>query len=260
VRVNPRWLRVVTISLSVAALMAPAGSAAAQPRIVGGEVADLADHPWMVALISSDGYQFCGGALIAPDRVATAAHCLEEHSADDILVLGGRADLSTPADGEILTSVSAAVVEHAYERVELGGDIAVLTLARAFPYATVPVATERDAALYRPGRMGTTLGWGRLAENGPSSSELRRVDLPMVADRVCAGQFSMVTTDLRYDRDAMFCAGHFNRGKDSCRGDSGGPFVVDGVLVGIVSWGKGCGERPGYYTRVSTYTALLTEN
>lgn len=257
-RMNASWIRVVAVPLSVAALLAATVSAAgAEPRIVGGEAADIADHPWMVALISPQGYQFCGGALVAPDRVVTAAHCLEEHAAGTILVLGGRTDLAESRDGEAVTSVVDAVVEPSYERAELGGDIAVLTLATDFPYETVPVATAADADLYRQGRMGTVLGWGRLYENGPSPTELRKVDLPMVADRVCAAQFWLVTTDLDYDRQAMFCAGQLGQDPDSCQGDSGGPFVVDGVLVGVVSWGKGCGGRPGYYTRVSTYTSLL---
>ncbi len=257
-RMNASWFRVVAVPLSVAALMAATVSAAgAEPRIVAGVPADIADHPWMVALISPQGYQFCGGALVAPDRVVTAAHCLDELAADTILVLGGRTDLARAQDGEAVAAVVGAVVEPSYQQAQLGGDIAVLTLATDLPYETVPVATEADAALYRQGRMGTVLGWGRLYENGPSPTELRKVDLPMVADRMCAAQFWLVTTGPDYDRRAMFCAGWFGQDPDSCQGDSGGPFVVDGVLVGVVSWGKGCGGRPGYYTRVSTYTSLL---
>lgn len=51
----------------------------------------------------------------------------------------------------------------------------------------------------------------------------------------------------------MVCAGYENGGFDSCQGDSGGPLVSDGVLVGVVSWGKGCAEPgfPGVYAKVS---------
>ena len=249
-------VRAVVIPLSVALLTAPFGAAHAEPRIVGGEPANVAEYPWMVALISSDGHHFCGGTLIARDKVATAAHCLDEHSADDILVLGGRSDLAESEPGESISAVSDAVVNGAYERAELGGDVALLTLTTEFPYRTLPLATKANAILYRPGKLGTALGWGRLSAGGIAPTRLQKIDLPIVADVVCAAQYRTIVPDHGYDRKAMFCAGHFNRGKDACQGDSGGPFVVDGRLVGIVSWGDGCGDRPGYYARVATYAPL----
>lgn len=260
-RRTTEWLlRAAAVPTALAVLATPAAAAAAtpaiEPHIVGGQPADIADHPWLVAILDRTGQQFCGGTLIAPDTVATAAHCLDQHSADDMLVLGGRTDLTRPESGEMLSTVSGAVVQDGYTAAERGGDVAVLTLETEFPYQTLPVATEADAFSYLPGRIGTTLGWGRLADGGEPAVALQQVQLPIAPDSLCAQQFDWIFPSLDYDRDAMFCAGSFVAGKDACQGDSGGPFVVDGKLVGIVSWGLGCGDRPGYYTRVSNYPIL----
>ena len=47
----------------------------------------------------------------------------------------------------------------------------------------------------------------------------------------------------------MICAGE--EGKDACQNDSGGPLTKDGEIIGIVSWGSGCGRLPGVYARVT---------
>ena len=59
----------------------------------------------------------------------------------------------------------------------------------------------------------------------------------------------------------MVCIGFIDGGKDSCRGDGGGPAVCDGVLHGIVSWGDGCGKkyRPGVYTKVCEFNRWIAE-
>ena len=111
-----------------------------------------------------------------------------------------------------------------------------------------------------PGTFGIVTGWGMLMEDGPSPITLNEVRLPLVHQAVCAAstQFSI--------SENMFCAG-YERDivGDACVGDSGGPFSVEYLerwyLVGLVSWGEGCGRsgKFGFYTNVSKYTDWLAE-
>ena len=217
----------------------------AAPRIVGGVVAEAGEAPWVVALTSS-GDQFCGGALLGPGQVVTAAHCVDGRPPASITVVGGRLDLRT-GDGAT-SAVSARRVVDGYSTPSRGKDLAVLTLAEPMPYAPLPVA--QSSGVYMGGSVGVVYGWGRQAEDDAVKSPLlHKAHIPIVPDAQCAAVHP------RYDAVAMFCAGYPDGGIDSCVDDSGGPFVIDGRLVGIVSWGVGCARPnlPGVYTRVTTY-------
>ena len=231
----------------LALLVIPAIPAHAEPRIVGGVAVDNADEaPWMVALTTSSGYQFCGGALVGPSLVATAAHCVHGRAPSSITVAGGRLDLRT--DGGSTSVVTQYQIADGYSTPSRGKDIALLTLAEPMPYRVLPVAATTD--VYAAQAVGVVYGWGRQAESDTNKSPLlHKASIPIMADEQCAGAYA------RYDARAMFCAGYPEGGVDACIDDSGGPFVVDGRLAGIVSWGIGCARpsTPGVYTRVRTY-------
>ncbi|MFI6101447.1 S1 family serine peptidase [Lentzea sp. NPDC051213] len=216
-------------------------------RVVGGTpVTDAGEAPWMVALTTSSGYQFCGGALVAADLVVTAAHCVHGRQPGAITVVGGRLDLRT--DGGSTSVARRYQIADGYSTPSRGKDIALLRLADPMPYATLPIAAT--TAAYAAGKVGVVYGWGRLAEGDTNKSPLlHKASIPIMADDQCAAAY------VRYDEKAMFCAGYPEGGVDACIDDSGGPFVVDGRLAGIVSWGIGCARpnTPGVYTRVTTY-------
>ncbi|MGQ0841842.1 S1 family peptidase [Actinokineospora sp.] len=219
----------------------------AREQIVGGSRAKITDHPYVVYLATSDGYQFCGGTLVAPDKVVTAAHCAAAFDPADIRVVAGREDKKATAGEEV--EVAKVWVHPDYAEVVEGNDVAVLTLADRVRYRTLPVADPGDTALYAVGTPSTVFGWGRTTPTGATSRYLLKADLPLVADTDC---------DQAYDgfaADSMVCAGLPEGGIDACQGDSGGPLVVAGRLAGIASWGEGCAEagKPGVYTRVSAY-------
>ncbi|MGW4486600.1 S1 family peptidase [Amycolatopsis sp. NPDC004368] len=226
--------------------------AAAAPAIVGGEKASLAEHPYAVYLVDGAGTQFCGGVIVSASAVATAAHCAEAVSTKNIRVVVGREDKRTD-DGTTL-AVTRAWVHPGFEQAEQGDDIAVLTVRGRLPGRAAAVA--RDNGVYTAGTKATVLGWGRVADGGDRSDYLRSAVVPMVSDSTCKAAYSS------YDPASMVCAGYRDGGIDACKGDSGGPLVIGGTLVGIVSFGDGCGKpgKPGVYTRVTSFAAAIAEH
>ncbi|MGH3519014.1 MAG: S1 family peptidase [Haloechinothrix sp.] len=220
----------------------------AQPFIVGGSATKISDHPYVVYLADRRGRQYCGGALFAPDKVVTAAHCVARISRSAIRVVAGRQDVR--GDDGIETTVRQVWVPDDYRRVNEGKDIAVLTLRDQLPYRTIRLAAEEDAERYTPGRKATVFGWGRTGEREPGSDQLRSAKLPIRRDADCAAVYE------DYIPDEMVCAGYREGGVDACQGDSGGPLIAGNRLIGIVSFGEGCAraDRPGVYTEVAAFT------
>lgn len=234
----------------LATVIALVSCASTADAIVGGTPARVSDTPWVVAITTSDGQLMCGGALVAPDKVMTAAHCAtikgvlgkNQRPADQLRVVAGRTDLRVKTDG--IEAAVADVWRHPdYREVTQGDDVAILTLARALPYRTI--------ALGEVGDDGVVLGWGRTAENTPPSLTLRKATVPILSDQECM----LKEPDFR--PGAMLCAGRGDH--DACTGDSGGPLVVRGRLAGVVSFGRGCARanEPGVYTRLAHYRSML---
>ncbi|WP_309114457.1 serine protease [Saccharothrix sp.] len=242
-------MRTLVAVLLALVTLAPSAAATEDPKIVGGTIVeDVDDYPFVVALLTAEGRQFCGGALIKPNLVMTAAHCLVDAKPEGLRVVAGRLDLTT--DAGVVSKVTEIKLHPDYETAEKGDDIAWITTEQRFPGRYQPVELPEAAdVLYRPGTLGTVLGWGRTAEGGQASDELREVDVPIQSNKDCEESYD------EYSRLTMFCAGFPEGGKDSCQGDSGGPFVVNGKLAGLVSWGEGCARpgKPGMYTRVKSY-------
>ena len=265
-------------------------------RIVGGESASAESWPWQVALVEPherDGRrgagfrQFCGGSVIAPRWVLTAAHCVDDVRPGDLQVLVGTHDLDR---GGRLLDVRAIHVHEDYSDASEGNDIALLRLARPAGVAEVELPTAKRAeAVATPGTPATAIGWGllrplqckpgskpgthrcRLRGGGAGhfadgltgkpvklsdvrTSKLMEVELPLVGEKTCRDAYPGAAIDER-----TVCAGLRRGGKDSCQGDSGGPLVVrDGdtwFQAGVVSWGQGCAKpgKYGVYTNVGMF-------
>lgn len=259
-----RALRAIAVAgIALAAGVGAVGAAGATPNddpkspvhpfIVGGEEADIADHPFTVRLIQPDGFGFCGGTLAAPDKVVTAAHCVEGAAPEDQKVVSGRTVMSS-TEGTV-SDVTNVWVHPSYGSDGSNYDVAVLTLAAPVQEAPAELATADDPA-YAPGTTTTTLGWGNTSEGGEQSDHLMKVDVPVTTDEDCTTAYGA-----EYKAAGMVCAGLPEGGKDSCQGDSGGPLVVENKLVGVVSWGEGCARpgKPGVYSRVGGFYDELQE-
>ncbi|NKY14446.1 S1 family peptidase [Streptomyces somaliensis] len=256
-------LGVLAAVAAVAPLAAPA-PAVADGGVVGGRTVNAPDTPWVVALSSRDRFgrmragQFCGGVVIAPAKVATAAHCLREdvlgvrfEELRDLKVIAGRSDLGGSGGHEV--AVESVWINPAYDAGSNAGDAAVLTLAQPLPRGHVlPVASTGDPA-YAPGTSATVYGWGDTTGTGTYANTLRAADVTVLPDEDCARAYPAGRGEARYLPATMLCAGTREGGRDACQGDSGGPLIARGKLIGLVSWGSGCGlaGSPGVYTRVS---------
>jgi secreted trypsin-like serine protease len=269
---------VAAVASSLVALV-PAVPAAADPAdarsvssrvVVGGFPVDVEQAPWTVALSSRELFggtragHFCGGAVIGATTVLTAAHCVGEgvlgrapHQVSDLTVIAGRSELTGEGGREI--RVRDTWVNPAYDDVTNAGDFAVLTLEEPLPRSSVIKAAPAGDSAYRPGTAATVYGWGDVTGSGAYARSLRGARVHVLEDERCERAYPG-GSEGAYTPRAMLCAGEPEGGPDACQGDSGGPLVAQGRLIGLVSWGSGCGQadKPGVYTRVSEVVRTLT--
>lgn len=227
-------------------------------QIIGGGDVEEGQYPWLVGLGSpgeGTAYerQFCGGSVIAEDVVLTAAHCVEESVAEDLVVFSGAIDLESE-DVVETEVVDLHVAEDFNDPIAMSNDWALLKLAEPLDVEPIALATEPEEY-----DLLETAGWGDTGEGFPTTAQW--VEVPFVSDADCEAAYPD-----EVDAQTMLCAGDLeNGGVDSCQGDSGGPIMTpageDQVLVGIVSWGYGCAEagNPGVYGEVADFNDAIEE-
>lgn len=225
--------------------------------IVGGENALKGEIPYIVSLRSKGYGHFCGGSLIAPGWVLTAAHCARGSSIDEVWV--GVLDQKN-LEGVEKIKTAKVIIHEGYNPKTMINDFALIKLATNSTYASIPLneveITVDDSTDASP-IMSLTAGWGATKETSNSLPNfLQKVNVPLVSTAECNSPESYNGSI----KDSMMCAGYKTGGKDSCQGDSGGPLVIvdaeTGVhtLIGVVSWGEGCARanKYGVYSKVSS--------
>lgn len=223
--------------IAAAAIVVATGTASAALGIVGGTTVQRAPS-WMGSLQVARGSHVCGGALVSSTWAVTAKHCLE---ADLAQVRFGSLDHS--AGGE-LVRVRTAVTAPS------GADVALLQLSTAVAGTPVTVASSSPG----PGTAVTLYGWGQTTSSpgtSPASMFLKELQTQVDVDSACGWR--------GFDGAAELCI-QSTRDQTACYGDSGGPAVVDGMLVGVTSRGsRTCGDANTVYEDLTPLRAWIQQ-
>lgn len=263
--------KLLSAVVGLACLSSTPAIADVSSRIINGEVADASSWPFMAALVTKnlDAYksQFCGASYIGERYVLTAAHCVEDESAEDVEVVIGVSDLSSNDVQDHRYGVKNIYVHAQYGQVGMSNDIAIIELTEIPQEKAVSLADSHLRWNLNDGQNLTVMGWGDqdTSTSFANSNHLYQVDVPLVNQETCKSIDPSVNPNYANIGNDAFCAGLVNGGKDSCQGDSGGPIVVEtnGTFeqLGVVSWGEGCAQANAYgvYANVGHFESWIAD-
>ncbi|XP_065581286.1 ovochymase-1-like isoform X2 [Artemia franciscana] len=257
-------------------------------RLVGSEAVGANEYPWAVAMIYRCGDTrygtrqyclICGGTVVSPDWILTAAHCISSRNISDVGVLLGDQNLFKVDTTQIFSLISEVVIYPEFNvPTPLNHDIALVRLVKPVKFSRfiapicLPKPSEVKRRLKRQtettvtesvttidpeeeqprnissdwalvGKTVRVLGWGVIDDDGNIADRLRSVDIKIIENNECDHFFGIMT-------DTMMCTSG-EGGKGPCGGDSGGPTMIlqeDGsyVQVGILAFGALAGCEEGY--------------
>uniref|UniRef100_A0A1A9WSE0 Lectizyme n=1 Tax=Glossina brevipalpis TaxID=37001 RepID=A0A1A9WSE0_9MUSC len=229
-----------------------------EPRIVRGRNATLGQFPYMVSLRYRNSH-ICGGSIISANYILTAAHCVTTEIDGEIFDTAPR-QLSIRA-GSLRRNAEGIIVQVAeYTKYPgyhgLLGDIAVVRLVQPLNFTdhirSINLTESNPPDFVRV----LTAGWGRLFEDGPRPRFLQFTSMSVLSHGVCSILNPAMNESLLCllpNRPAL---------NGVCNGDSGGPAVYDGQLIGVANYIRGnCGARhPDVFASVAHYANWIREN
>jgi len=236
-------------------------------QIINGEEVEPNIHPWFARSTLGSDWAGCGGSLVTPEYVLTAAHCVDGRI-NNLKNNGGYqiGALCAPYGpnksnncGQAVQSfgISDIIPHPNYNSNNVQNDFALVRLDGSSTITPVTMDPGDISPSYENLSLKENLwpiGFGT-DENGSVTSKLMRVNVNYVKQSTCNDNYNGGIFE------NMMCAADTNQ--DSCQGDSGGPLYDsdNDVLVGVVSWGRGCAQAnfPGVYSRISNQISWIKE-
>ncbi|KAM6158601.1 transmembrane protease serine 4 [Rhynchocyon petersi] len=229
------------------------GESLKAPRVVGGEPASVESWPWQVSL-QYNRQHICGGSILDPYWILTAAHCFRKHRDMPNWKVRVGSDQLSNFPSLPVAKIFVIELNTIYPKEK---DIALVKLQFPLTFSgTVrPICLPFSDEELAPATPLWVVGWGFTEQYGGKMSDALLQASIQVIDSVRCNAEDAYQGEVT---EKMLCAGVLEGGVDTCQGDSGGPLMYQSdqwQVVGIVSWGHGCGgpSTPGVYTKVTAY-------
>ncbi|XP_062560353.1 collagenase-like [Armigeres subalbatus] len=234
-------------------------------KIVNGQTAEAGQFPWQVSIRATLGRSItvCGGSLIAPQWILTAAHCAKDYTAFQIGL--GSTLLNVP---RLTMSTVTKIIHPDFDPIRLNNDVALIKLPSPVPYSDeispIQLPPLRYAAKNYQNIVGIVSGFGRTSDASQSiSSNLKYENMRLISNSECSTVYGTSVI-----KDSTLCAiGWDQINQNVCQGDSGGPLVINDngafLQIGIVSFvsNRGCSTGdPSGYIRTTSYLHWISQH
>ncbi|KAF2892687.1 hypothetical protein ILUMI_13484 [Ignelater luminosus] len=217
-------------------------------RVVGGSTAPDGAYPYQVSIQDSETNSHgCGGSIIKPTIILTAAHCVVGISSSKFSVVVGINKLDEEGTAYKVKDVRS---HDNYNPFTVENDIAILKLSSPIEYNSKVAPVELEESEVDDGTEAALSGWGSTSWPGSSPNDLQHIILKTISNSDCKASHPS-----KQIFDSQICT-FTKRGEGSCYGDSGGPLVSEKSKkqIGIVSWGRPCGiGYPDVFTKVAAF-------
>ncbi|ALC46483.1 CG17477 [Drosophila busckii] len=217
--------------------------------IVGGQNAAAGETPYQASLQTLTGSHLCGGAIIAETWILTAAHCVAGWPEDRLQVAVGSLRYTEPG---AVQQVAAIYVHPYYDQPKYQNDIALLQLNQSIVYNELTQAVPLAQESWPAGSKDLIFsGWGRQSASGTYPTLLQLMQQTHIDLQQCAERLSDYP-DVQLGVNQLCVFRELNIG--ACHGDTGGPLVYQGKLVGILNFLVPCAQGvPDIFMNVRYY-------